>query len=69
MSKADALDEAKGWLRRLSRDDVERLSGRLAMAERGQFGRRPVTEAVAEAGRPFAHPFYWAAFVLIGSPE
>ena len=69
MSKADALDAAKRWLRHLSRDEVDRLSGALTMAERGQIGRRPLPDAAPRQGRPFAHPFYWAAFVLIGSPE
>ncbi len=69
MSKADALDEAKRWLRHLSRDEVDRLSGALTMAERGPIGRRPTSDAAPRQGRPFAHPFYWAAFVLIGSPD
>jgi CHAT domain-containing protein/tetratricopeptide (TPR) repeat protein len=41
LAKADALQEAKGWLRNWKDTD----------------GRRP-----------YADPFYWAAFVLIGDP-
>jgi CHAT domain-containing protein len=41
MRKADALHEAKEWLRTLP-------------DSRGE--------------RPFAHPAYWAGFVLIGDP-
>ena len=69
MSKADALDEAKRWLRHLNREEADRLTGGLAVAERGPIGRRPTSDAAPRQGRPFAHPFYWAAFVLIGSPE
>jgi CHAT domain-containing protein len=29
-------------------------------------GKRPSLPA---GDRPFAHPFYWAAFILIGDPE
>jgi CHAT domain-containing protein/tetratricopeptide (TPR) repeat protein len=41
MSKAEALHEAKRWLRDFTDGD---------------------------GGRPFAHPAYWSAFVLIGDP-
>jgi tetratricopeptide (TPR) repeat protein len=73
MPKAQALREAKGWLRALSRAEVEKLAGQLARgvvraSEEGppEEAPRPVLPAGAA---PFAHPRYWAAFILIGDPE
>jgi CHAT domain-containing protein len=57
LEKAEALAEAKKWLRELSRKEAERL----ATAERKAVRMPP-------GDRPFAHPYYWAAFVLIGDP-
>ena len=31
-------------------------------------GHRPPRSA-AKAGRPYEHPYYWAAFILIGDPS
>ena len=71
MAKAEALDQAKRWLRGLSADEV---GGALEALERGP--KRPlVTEGGAAptqqptGPRPFEHPYYWAAFVLIGDPS
>jgi CHAT domain-containing protein len=75
LAKAEALDEAKRWLRGLSADEV---GGQLKALERGPL--RPLAD---EAGappkpssspqptgpRPYEHPYYWAAFVLIGDPS
>jgi CHAT domain-containing protein len=58
LPRAAALAEAKQWLRGLGRDEavalVEGLGGQARQVPRGQ--------------RPYAHPNYWAAFVLIGDP-
>jgi tetratricopeptide (TPR) repeat protein len=82
MKKADALAEAKAWLRGLSREDAARRAAK--MGEGLARGKRPklppaapqeVKEAEAKetaaaaADRPYAHPYYWAAFVLIGDPD
>jgi CHAT domain-containing protein len=78
MAKAEALDEAKRWLRGLSSDEV---GGALEALERGPL--RPLATAGGPANgqagasapprgsgpRPFEHPYYWAAFVLIGDPS
>jgi CHAT domain-containing protein len=74
LGRAAALAEARAWLRNLSRADAERLAvgltgGVLRGTERDDL---PVVKAKANlpAGeRPFAHPFYWASFVLIGDPN
>jgi tetratricopeptide (TPR) repeat protein len=75
LPKAAALAEAKGWLRALPREEALRQAARLTKGvERGK-GRPvqpllPAVPAAADMGdRPYAHPYYWAAFVLIGDPE
>jgi CHAT domain-containing protein len=72
MPKAEALDQAKHWLRGLSVDEVGRELAALDRgAERplaGASGTGPLAPA-ASGSRPYAHPYYWAAFVLAGDPE
>jgi tetratricopeptide (TPR) repeat protein len=82
MGKADALAEAKSWLRGLSRDEAAQRAAK--MSDGVARGKRPKLPPVlpAEAkeaetrekastdrDRPYAHPYYWAAFVLIGDPD
>jgi CHAT domain-containing protein len=69
MSKADALAEAKRWLRNLSVEDVEKLMADLPKGfPDGTRGvRREISTARdAKTPRPFQHPYYWSSFVLIG---
>jgi CHAT domain-containing protein len=73
MPKAEALDEAKRWLRGLSADSV---SGELSVLDRGPLrplattgGARSEQAPRPGSPRPFEHPNYWAAFVLIGDPD
>jgi CHAT domain-containing protein/tetratricopeptide (TPR) repeat protein len=55
---AQALREAQLYLRTLSQDEVVRLlAGEAPSAEMSQTG----------ADRPFADPFYWAPFILVGA--
>jgi CHAT domain-containing protein len=63
LSKIEALAEAKRWLRNLSAKEVKAAVDRLP---RGK-GAKPVP--LWKEARPFAHPYYWAAFVLIGDPR
>jgi CHAT domain-containing protein len=69
MQKVEALREAQGWLRGLTRAEVEALSGRLPALERGP--ERPIKRAAPPPGgeHPYASPRFWAAFILIGDPE
>ena len=69
MSKADALAEAKGWLRNLSGEEARRLVSAPSSGARGSFRPRPQREEESPSPRPYAHPYYWSAFVLIGSPQ
>jgi CHAT domain-containing protein len=65
MAKAEALHEAKAWLRGLTAKEVDQ---RLAELPRGAEVERPSAPAPA-ALHPYAHPYYWAAFILIGDPR
>jgi CHAT domain-containing protein len=64
LAKAEALQEAKAWLRGLTSKEVDQ---RLAELPRGPEVERPTAPARA-AVHPYAHPYYWAAFILIGDP-
>jgi tetratricopeptide (TPR) repeat protein len=72
MPKAQALREAKAWLRELT---LAELGAELAARDRGPV--RPLVEASgaeppltrAAGVRPYAHPYFWAAFVLAGDPS
>ncbi len=77
LPKTESLREAKEWLRALRKSEVEELAGKLAegvvRAKEEPLVQNLPREAarpVLPAGeRPFAHPRYWAAFILIGDPE
>jgi CHAT domain-containing protein/tetratricopeptide (TPR) repeat protein len=82
LGKADALAEAKSWLRALSREEAAQRAAK--MSDGVARGKRPKLPPVSPAevkeaetrekastdrDRPYAHPYYWAAFVLIGDPD
>jgi CHAT domain-containing protein len=54
---------------------VKRAAALSAGVERGPRKKLPSLEVPAadsarpQADRPYAHPYYWAAFVLSGDPE
>jgi CHAT domain-containing protein/tetratricopeptide (TPR) repeat protein len=64
MPKAEALREAKEWLRGLSSAEVDKG---LADLHRGEPIEKP--PALGAEVRPYGHPYYWAAFILIGDPQ
>jgi tetratricopeptide (TPR) repeat protein len=76
LPKAEALDEAKRWLRGLTADEV---GGELAALDRGPVRPLSKLDGPAPPGpssppgptgvRPYAHPYYWASFLLIGDPR
>jgi tetratricopeptide (TPR) repeat protein len=75
LGRAEALAEAKKWLRSLDRKQAEALVGRLAGGKLRGTIDKPLPEVggktvkLPEGDKPFAHPFYWAAFVLVGDPS
>jgi hypothetical protein len=77
MPKAEALREAKAWLRGLRRAEALAVTAALSGGiERGKGTKRrlPASFAAAIPGgidddRPFASPHFWAAFVLAGDPD
>jgi tetratricopeptide (TPR) repeat protein len=76
MPKGAALREAKDWLRNLSRADAQSVAAQVSQGvERGKGRPRqkllapvPDVSAGTTEDRPYAHPYYWAAFILIGDP-
>jgi CHAT domain-containing protein len=74
LGKAEALREAKQWLRSLPRPQAEALAAQLSQGEL-RVGVSPLKPAAgptagAEKGdHPYAHPYYWSAFVLLGDPD
>jgi CHAT domain-containing protein len=66
-----ALAEAQGWLRNLTFEQARaRLDSLAPLWDRR--GRGTIADAPRRGRkanlRPFAHPHYWSAFVLIGDP-
>jgi len=76
MPKAEALQEAKRWLRSLT---VDQMDGELAALERGDVRPMAKVDGTTSSGaatspkssgmRPYDHPYFWAAFVLVGDPD
>jgi tetratricopeptide (TPR) repeat protein len=76
LPKAEALREAKQWLRNLTAAEaLDRLGALTQGVVRGERPAReemhavPRPEGAAEDYKPYAHPRYWAAFILIGDPD
>ncbi len=79
MPKAEALAEAKNWLRNLSFDEAMALTATLtngiSRGERGPYRKLksdpkdPKEVPSTKDDKPFANPRYWAAFILVGDPN
>lgn len=69
MSKAEALKEAKLWLRNITAKEAEERLARLPEAARGLKLERDGNVKAPAVDRPFAHPYYWSPFILIGDPS
>jgi CHAT domain-containing protein/tetratricopeptide (TPR) repeat protein len=69
MPKAEALAEAKGWLRGLGPAEVTQLTRDLPT--RGTRGRVVPRDNAGPGAtvHSYEHPYYWSGFVLIGDPE
>jgi CHAT domain-containing protein len=73
LPKGQALAEAQSWLRGLPRAEAQRRAARLAGGVARGKGRKlgpllPPLPAGPADRPPYAHPCYWAAFVLVGDP-
>jgi CHAT domain-containing protein/tetratricopeptide (TPR) repeat protein len=72
MGRAAALEEARNWLRNLSRQEA---GAAVASLPRGEVkplpgtAKAPAARPVPPGEKPYAHPYYWSAFVLIGDPD
>jgi tetratricopeptide (TPR) repeat protein len=77
LGKAAALAEAKRWLRTLPREQALKHAAAVYQGiERGKGRTKPpllpaLPEPVPDAKEdcPYAHPYYWAAFILTGDPD
>jgi CHAT domain-containing protein len=71
MGRAAALAEAKKWLRELTSGQIKTLAESLG----GGTWRvsvsplKPLVKSPPKDERPFAHPHYWSAFILLGDPD
>jgi CHAT domain-containing protein len=69
MPKAEALAEAKRWLRGLGPDEVRQLTKDLpTRGTRGRVEPRRKVDASA-AVHGYDHPYYWSGFILVGDPR
>jgi CHAT domain-containing protein len=66
MPKAEALGEAKKWLRGLTIEEAGAAESKLPQVSRGDVRRRVDTPVSIH---PYEHPHFWAAFVLVGDPD
>lgn len=72
LPKHEALREAQSWLRGLERADADRLVARIPQLQRGKIRpiRKPTLRPPTKNGDgPYADPYYWAAFVLVGRAD
>ena len=77
LPKAESLDEAKRWLRNLSLDEVlaelnalpQRVPAQPSATPGDSTAAKPPKQPAPTGPRPFAHPRFWAAFMLIGDPN
>jgi tetratricopeptide (TPR) repeat protein len=77
MPKPEALAEAKRWLRELTAEEAGATQSTLdrgeirPLATAGQprpDGNKPAGPR-ADSRRPYAHPYYWAPFIMVGDPN
>jgi CHAT domain-containing protein len=76
LRKAEALAEAKNWLRELSAAEAARQAAALTQGVARGKGRKALpllpaakSRGAGKADKPYAHPYYWAAFVLVGDGD
>jgi CHAT domain-containing protein len=65
LAKAEALAEAKRWLRERTAEEID---DELARLTRGEIVKRQAVVPVSSLRR-YEHPSFWAGFILIGDPD
>lgn len=74
LEPAAALQATQRWLREITAEELREQYGeeyakqkgsRLTLAEAGDYWRRFAIEQ--PKSKPFAHPYYWAAFTFTGA--
>ena len=66
MSKAEALHEAKQWLRTSTREEATHAMEQIS---RGSVRNKAMAPAIPAPAHPYEHPYYWAGFILVGDPD
>jgi CHAT domain-containing protein/tetratricopeptide (TPR) repeat protein len=67
MTKIDALQEAREWLRTLTQTEADKaLEG---LGKGGSRGLEAVGPVSTKSVHPYDHPRYWAPFILIGAEK
>jgi CHAT domain-containing protein len=61
LGRATALQESKDWLRKLTAKEAQKA---IESLPRGKLTDAPKIQA-----KSYQHPYYWAAFTLIGDPD
>jgi tetratricopeptide (TPR) repeat protein len=72
LPKAEALCEAKRWLRQLPPAECQRLARTLGPGYPRSAPvkiHKPLVRPGEQDRPPYADPYYWAAFILLGDPE
>jgi CHAT domain-containing protein len=76
LGKAKALAEAKNWLRNLPSDEALKITAEMTKGVTRGKGQKalpiqalPKSANTTEKSKPYFHPKYWAAFILIGDPN
>jgi CHAT domain-containing protein/tetratricopeptide (TPR) repeat protein len=66
MPKAEALREAKKWLRGSTREEATHAMEQIS---RGSVRNKAMAPAIPPPAHPYEHPYYWAGFILVGDPD
>ncbi len=66
VSKAEALHDAKQWLREWT-DEKDKLAP--DQNPRGEVRIRDRPRSAQPKARPYEHPYFWAGFILVGDPS
>ncbi len=69
LPKAEALREAKTWLRTLTVDQLRTLEANRGDRQTTDAASGPTTTGESSHFRPYQDPQYWASFILIGNPD